>query len=541
MIEILSKDLLGRIAKFRTKTGLVETPAFLPVVHPLRELIPPRKLFETFKCKTIITNAYLLYKEKRERIHSLLDFPGSIMTDSGAYQLLVYGQVDVSPSQIIQFQECIESDIAVILDIPTGGRSTEKQAKATVEETLKRAADSISERTRSDILWVGPVQGGTYPTLVAESARRISKLDFSIFAIGSPTQLLENYRFGKLVELVMAAKRNLPVHKPVHLFGAGHPLIFPLIVAMGCDMFDSAAYALFARNNRMLTPTGTYRLEEVEEEFCICPTCIQYTIREIKQLEQEERTRVLAEHNLYVCVQEISRIKQAIREGRLWRLVESRLNSHPSLVDAINQFSLHTDFIEHFSPVTKSKAIFISSDWSLQQPEIIRHEKKMVSYTLPPNHPDILVIMAAPTSRPYHSSPECNLVKTLLKRYAPSLLPRFHFVFVSPHLGLVPIELCDVYPLAQNETPRVYPCNWAPRMIEQLSHYISNNKHYSAFIGFLPSEKRWRRVSQMCARLFRNRSKPWLCSLSNFTRESLTKVVLRMLRRNFTEHCISEN
>lgn len=541
MIEISSKDLLGRITKFKTKTGLVETPAFLPVVHPLRELIPPKQLFETFKCRTIITNAYLLYKGKEERIHSLLDFPGSIMTDSGAYQLLVYGQVDVSPSEIIQFQERIESDIAVILDIPTGGKSTEQQAKVTVEETLKRAEASILQRTKSDILWVGPIQGGTYPALVAESARRISKLDFSIFAIGSPTQLLENYRFGKLVELVMAAKRNLPVHKPVHLFGAGHPLIFPLIVAMGCDMFDSAAYALFARNNRMMTSTGTYRLDDVEEGFCICPTCIHYTIREIKQLEQEERTRVLAEHNLYACLQEISLIKQAIREGRLWRLVESRLNSHPSLVDAINQFSLHTDFIEHFSPVTKSKAIFISSDWSLKQPEIIRHHKKISNYSLPPNNLDILVLLSAPTTRPYHSSNEYNQVKEVFKKHTPSLLSRCHFIFISPHLGLVPIELSDVYPLAQNETPSVFPCNWAPRLVKQLSQYISCNQHYSTFIGVLLSDKPWRRLSQMCSRLFRSQLKPWMSALTDFTRTSLTKTILRIVKRNFGEYYTSEN
>ncbi len=539
MMEILSKDLLGRITRFKTKTGFVETPAFLPVVHPLRELIPPRRIYETFKCNTIITNAYLLYKEKEERIHSLLDFPGSIMTDSGAYQLLVYGQVDVAPSQIIQFQERIGSDIAVILDLPTGGKSTQQQARATVEETLKRAAESIPLRTRSDVLWVVPIQGGTYPALVAESARRASKLDFSIFAIGSPTQLLESYNFAKVVELVMAAKRNLPVHKPVHLFGAGHPLIFPLIVAMGCDMFDSAAYALFARNNRVLTSMGTYRLSEIQEEFCFCPTCIQYTIKEIKQLEQSERTRVLAEHNLYVCLLEISRIKQAIREGRLWRLVESRLNNHPSLVDAMNQFSLHTDFIEHFSPVTKSKAIFISSEWSLQQPEVIRHQRKMAFYSPPSNNQDILVLMAAPTTRPYHSAPECNKVKNLFKKYAPFLLGRFHVLFISPHLGLVPIELSDVFPLAQNETPNLFPCNWASRIIKQISQYVIRNQCYLTFIGILPSDKNWRNISHMCSRFFRNHSKQWVCALTDFSKESLNKAIRRIVKKQYSEYLIS--
>jgi 7-cyano-7-deazaguanine tRNA-ribosyltransferase len=174
MIEIIQKDLLGRIAKFRTKSGIIETPTFIPVVHPTRELIQPRKMFEDFGCQILITNAYLLSKTGSERkIHDLLDFPGAVMTDSGAYQLLIYGDVDITPKQIIQLQERIETDIAVILDVPTGGKATYSEAKFTVDETLRRATDSISQRQKSDILWVGPIQGGTYTDLVEKSARKI--------------------------------------------------------------------------------------------------------------------------------------------------------------------------------------------------------------------------------------------------------------------------------------------------------------------------------------------------------------------------------
>ncbi len=58
---------------------------------------------------------------------------------------------------------------------------------------------------------------------------------------------MEAYRFSDLVEVVMAAKKGLGPGAPVHLFGAGHPMVFALAAAMGCDLFDSAAYALFAR------------------------------------------------------------------------------------------------------------------------------------------------------------------------------------------------------------------------------------------------------------------------------------------------------
>ena len=60
--EIVTKDILGRIGKLRTKRGVVETPVLLPVINPLLQPISPREMRNDFGCKAIITNAYLLKK-----------------------------------------------------------------------------------------------------------------------------------------------------------------------------------------------------------------------------------------------------------------------------------------------------------------------------------------------------------------------------------------------------------------------------------------------------------------------------------------------
>ncbi len=142
--EIKEKDLLGRIGKLKTKSGTVETPLLFPVINPSIQLVAPRRLKETFGFEAVITNAYILkkrYQDKlvNEGIHKFLDFDGAVMTDSGAYQILVYGQVDVTQKEIVAYQEGIGSDIATILDIPTGWKVTNEQAEGTVAETLQRA------------------------------------------------------------------------------------------------------------------------------------------------------------------------------------------------------------------------------------------------------------------------------------------------------------------------------------------------------------------------------------------------------------------
>jgi len=134
----------------------------------------------------------------------------------------------------------------------------------TVAETLRRAKAFFKEKTRDDILWVGPVQGGKHLDLVASSAVEMGKLPFQIHALGSPTEVMENYRYDVLADMILTAKKGLPIERPLHLFGAGHPSMFALAVSLGCDLFDSAAYALYARENRYMTENGTWRLNELD-------------------------------------------------------------------------------------------------------------------------------------------------------------------------------------------------------------------------------------------------------------------------------------
>ena len=290
--EIKEKDLLGRIGKLKTKSGTVETPLLYPVINPSIQLVTPRRLKETFGFEALITNAYILknrYGDKpvNEGLHKFLDFEGAVMTDSGAYQILVYGQVDVSQKEIVAYQEGIGSDIATMLDIPTGWKVTKEQAEGTVAETLKRAKAFFKTKTRNDILWVGPVQGGQHLDLVAKSAFEMGKLSFQIHALGSPTEVMENYRYDVLADMILTAKKGLPVERPLHLFGAGHPAMFSLAVALGCDLFDSAAYVLYARENRYMTENGTWRLEELDYFPCCCPRCSSETPRELEKKRKE--------------------------------------------------------------------------------------------------------------------------------------------------------------------------------------------------------------------------------------------------------------
>ena len=410
--------------------------------------------------EAVMTNAYTAFRRIRGRaesegIHNVIGFEGSIMTDSGGYQVLEYGSVDVTPKEMAAFEEKIGTDIAIILDKPTGLSVTKEFAKNTVDKTIEAAKETLESLSRNDVIWTLPVQGGKYLDLVRKSSRASAALPYRCFALGSPVEVLESYDFSLLVQMILASKKELPLEKPFHLFGAGHPLIIPLAVALGCDMFDSASYMLYAKQDRYISSSGTIKLDSLEYMPCTCKVCSSFGARELKSLKKDERTLAIARHNLYALKQVIEETKQAIWEGRLWEFAKSRCSDHPKAFEA---FKLATSSskksFEVGTPDYKQRGVFVTDELDLQRPEISRHFARKLSRVSLRGY-ERLVIVPETRTKPFLTSDifrevlaiVCDLEKTLIC----SALPPF---------GLVPAELSDIFPLSQiTELIAKYPKN----------------------------------------------------------------------------------
>ncbi|MFW5956173.1 MAG: tRNA guanosine(15) transglycosylase TgtA [Halorhabdus sp.] len=381
--ELQRYDAGGRLGELTVpRAGVtVETPALLPVVNPHHETIDPGRLVE-FGARILITNSYVIYGSDEVRepalengLHNLLGFDGAIMTDSGSFQLAEYGEIDITTREILEFQREIGSDIATPVDIPTPPDADREQVEremATTQERLEVAADFEA----GDMLVNAPIQGATYPDLREQAARDAYATGLDVFPIGAVVPLLNEYRFGDVADVVAAAKRGLGEDAPVHLFGAGHPMMFALAVALGCDLFDSAAYALYAREGRYLTVRGTEHLEDLEYFPCECPVCSTQTPEDLRSMPEDDHVRALAEHNLHVSFGEMRRIKQAIRDGNLLELVETRARAHPRMLDGYRHLLDHADQLEQTDPASKDAFFYLSGE-SARRPEVRRHHERL--------------------------------------------------------------------------------------------------------------------------------------------------------------------
>ena len=484
--EIVARDGRARIGKLHTSHGLLETPALLPVINPNIRTIEPREMWDRYGIQGLITNSYIIWKHDELKqhalekgVHDLIDYPGVIMTDSGTFQSYVYGDVEVGVEEIVEFQRSIGVDIATMLDVFSRPDMTEREVKEAVETTIERC--EISIKAAQGVMLNGPIQGGIYRDLRKQSAQGMGQFDFAVHPIGGIVPIMEQHRYKDLAKIMLSTIGELPPERPRHMFGCGHPMLFSMLIALGADLFDSAAYALFARDDRLLSPQGTYRLSDLHAWPELVPCIVNHTPEQVRKMGEDERTNLLARYNLEVTLAELSRCKQAVHEGTIWQLAEQRSHQHPALREAFlwlttRPFSsgISTDALDDLVLDDRSAARdyhphggIWENDWSKiidmqtprrkkgerwggedtrSRPHILAARRQLHQRWRPmaPTQCDVLILNGKPG--PWRQ--RCDLLVLRLKHVLPTLE-----IFVQTPLGLLPYSLEDLNPFAQVDGP----------------------------------------------------------------------------------------
>ena len=249
---------------------------------------------------------------------------------------------------------------------------------------------------------------------------------------------MERQRYRELVEIILACREHIPWNRPIHMFGCGHPHLFPICVALGADLFDSAAYALFARDDRMLMPWGTVKLGDLDE-FPISTAALSgHTPASVLSLPDDARCELLARHNLEVTASELARCRQAVRDGTIWKLVEERSHTNASLREATEY--LYANMPEGLVAATnplRNGGVRMSQDLPTSPPSIAALGRLLNSYETDSNR----AILISGTSGPWRDRIG-GLVHSIANRWPDAS------VFIETPLGLLPYTMEDVSPWA---------------------------------------------------------------------------------------------
>ncbi len=440
-MELVHRDGLARIGKFKTGHGVIETPTVLPVINPNRITITPEEM-KSLGAQGIITNSYIIrrtdsLREKalRDGVHSLVSFDGPIMTDSGTFQSYVYGDMEYDNRGIVDFQRKIGSDIITILDIFSKPDDTYEMARDAVEETYRRMNEI--EVGEGEII-AGPVQGSVYMDLREKAAKLMSSTKAGYLPVGGVVPLLESYQYDKLADIILTAKTNADFSKPVHLFGGGHPMFMAISVLLGVDFFDSASYVKYARDGRMLFPDGTRDLSKLRALPQWSPIYGKYTVKELLDADAEERTAALSRHNLSAIFSEINEIKERIYQNSLWQYAEARARSHPYLYRAFRRLLARKEDLLRYEPLYRKSSFHYYDSYSNEHPSMKRLSEFTKSF-LASNRKETIILPSGsrnPGKRDY------GLIRDLYEKYDVNLMVPWCNTFV-------PVELEDTYPIEQ--------------------------------------------------------------------------------------------
>jgi 7-cyano-7-deazaguanine tRNA-ribosyltransferase len=201
---------------------------------------------------------------------------------------------------------------------------------------------------------------------------------------------------------------------------------------------------------------------------------MSHGLEEMLALGKAERENQLARHNLYVTMAEIRTVKQAIREGALWELIEMRSRSHPKLFEGFKRLAHYSDYLEINDPVMGKnlRGVFIFDELSSARPEVVRYKRRISERYKRPEGKDILVLLPIPSDKPFNRSSSYKKARRAMKG------DRVHFCFYGQPFEIVPVELAETFPLSQFES-----CNGVTAMDQDfLNSFIERNSYTKAII-----------------------------------------------------------
>ncbi len=354
--NVIKKDnqTKARLGELTTGHGLIKTPVFMPVATRAAIRALTLRDIQEIGFDIILSNTYHLYirpgtdvLDSAGGLHKFMNFDGSILTDSGGFQVfslsdlckIRHGGVEFrshldgsahffSPEKVLDIQKSIGSDIMMMLDQCAEYPVDISLAKEASERTVRWAGESNEYwRTNFDCerqALFAIVQGSVYPDLRRECASRLVELDMPGYAIGglSVGEPKELYR-----ELTEVTTQCLPEEKPRYMMGVGSPMEILYGIKHGIDMFDCVMPTRIARNGTLFTSNGRINIKSAKfehdysalDENCGCYVCRNFSRAYLRHIFRAGEIAALVYntyHNLYFMKKFMEDIRTGISDGR---------------------------------------------------------------------------------------------------------------------------------------------------------------------------------------------------------------------------------
>lgn len=353
--KLLATDGTARRGEITTPHGTVHTPAFMPVgTQGTVKAMYPGQVRET-GADVVLGNTYhLMLRPTAERVHALgglhkfMNWPHTILTDSGGFQVMSLAQLrkldeegvrfqshidgrkyHLTPERSVEIQGLLGSDIQMQLDECIRLPSPREEVQRAMELSLRWAERS---RTQFEAMQgpqkgqglYGIVQGGDQPDLRIRSAEELGKLPFEGYSVGG---LAVGEPQDVMLAMLDITTPVMPADKPRYLMGVGTPDDLLESVKRGIDQFDCVMPTRAGRHGLAYTKYGKVNLKNARhqddprplDEESDCPATKTYSRAYLHHLVRSGEGlagMLLTWNNIAYYQQLMKGMRSAIEEGR---------------------------------------------------------------------------------------------------------------------------------------------------------------------------------------------------------------------------------
>lgn len=349
--EVATTDGRARRGELNFPRGAVQTPAFMPVgTYGTVKGMLPRDI-QQIGAEIILGNTFHLMLrpgtevvKQHGDLHDFIHWQGPILTDSGGFQVFSLGDmrkiseqgvnfkspidgspVFIDPEKSMQVQRDLGSDVVMIFDECTPYPASEKQARESMQLSLRWAARSKQAHGDNPAALFGIVQGGMYEQLRDESLAALVDIGFDGYAIGG---LSVGEPKEDMIRILDHLADAMPADRPRYLMGVGKPADLVEAVRRGVDMFDCVMPTRNARNGHLFTSHGVVKIRNAKyrndtsplDSECDCYTCQNFSRGYLHHLEKCGEmlgAQLNTIHNLRYYQRLMEDLRTAIEQHRL--------------------------------------------------------------------------------------------------------------------------------------------------------------------------------------------------------------------------------
>ena len=343
------RDGASRRGRLELAHGAVDTPAFMPVgTYGTVKAMSPEEL-HGLGAQIVLGNTFHLWLrpgteviEKHGGLHRFMGWQRPILTDSGGFQVFsletkiseegvrfaspINGdKLLLTPEESLRIQKIMNSDVVMVFDECTPYPATEKQARKSMELSMRWAERSKRAHEGNPNALFGIVQGSVFEPLREESLSKLQNIGFDGYAIGGLAVGEPAEDRSRIMNHLLPA---MPADKPRYLMGMGTPEDLIEAVLAGVDLFDCVLPTRNARNGWLFTRTGDVKIRNAKwrddprplDEACACYACRNFSrayLYHLKKANEILGARLNTIHNLHYYLQLMKELREAIEAGRL--------------------------------------------------------------------------------------------------------------------------------------------------------------------------------------------------------------------------------